>query len=97
MHNCSISIQVLPTVPGDQLFSAVDKVIEYIIASGVKTVVGPFDTTMEGDYDVLMDILKQAQLIACENGADGVFTNVKIAYNPKGVHTIDEKTEKYRR
>ncbi len=95
MYNCSISLQVLPGVPESKLFGAVDSVIEYIISTGVRYVVGPFDTTMEGDFDELMDILKRCQQIAVENGADGVFSNVKIAYNPKGVSTIDEKISKY--
>lgn len=93
--NCSVSLQVLPTISGDKLFACVDKVIEYIDSLGLKYVVGPFDTTIEGELDELMEIVKRAQIIACENGADGVFSNVKISYNPKGVHTIEEKTSKY--
>lgn len=95
MPNCSISIQVLPEVNKEKLFYVVDRVIEYIKAQGVKYVVGPFDTTIEGDFEKLMEIIKTAQLIAVESGAEGVFSNVKIAYNPKGVYTIDEKISKH--
>lgn len=96
MFNASISLQVLPNVPDEKLFGAVDKVIEYIKEQGVNYVVGPFDTTMEGDFDKLMAIVKRANEICVENGADGVFSNVKIAYNPKGVNTIEEKVSKHR-
>ena len=97
MNNASISLQVLPTVDEKKLFSAVDKVIQFIAESGVNYVVGPFETTMEGELSQLMEIVQKAQVIACENGADGIFSNVKIAYNPKGVYTIDQKTSKYKK
>ncbi len=84
MYNCSIRLQVLPGVPEEELFGAVDRVIEYIRSTGVRYVVDPFDTTREGDFDQLMDILTHCQQIAVENGADGIFSNVKIAYNPAG-------------
>lgn len=95
MYNCSIRLQVLPGVPEEELFGAVDRVIEYIRFTGVRYVVCPFDAAREGDFDQLMDILTHCQQIVVENGANGVFSNVKIAYNPGGrVSTIEEKTAK---
>lgn len=96
MYNASVSLQVLPTVEKEKLFGVVDEVIAYIKSQNVSCVVGPFDTTMEGDFDQLMKIVMRAQEICIENGADGVFSNVKIAYNPKGVNTIEEKVSKHR-
>ena len=55
--NASVAIQVLPTLPDKELVPVVDKVIEYIQSQGLKTVVSPFETTIEGDYDKLMEIL----------------------------------------
>lgn len=97
MVEASVAIQVLPKV-GDtkEVVRIVDKVIEYIAASGLKYFVGPFETTIEGDYDTLMDIVKECQLICIKEGARGVSSYVKISLNPEGVLTIDEKTEKYR-
>ena len=51
--------------------------------------------TIEGDYDELMEIVKQCQLIAVQAGATATMTYVKINYNPEGVLTINQKTDKY--
>ena len=93
----SVAIQVLPKVADDkELVRIVDKVIEYIQSHGLRTFVGPFETTIEGDYDELMEIVKECQLICVREGAPGVSTYVKIAFNPKnGVMTIDDKVSKY--
>ena len=96
MVNASIAIQCLPDVQGEEVLRVVDKVIEYIQSKGLKTFVGPFETTVEGDLDELMEIVKQAQYICIQEGAPSVMSYVKIAFDPNdGVWTIDEKTEKY--
>ncbi len=92
----SVAIQVLPKVDGnEELIRVVDKVIEYIASTGFNYFVGPFETTIEGDYESLMDIVKECQLICLKEGANGVSSYVKIALNPTGVLTIDEKVGKY--
>ncbi len=94
----SVAIQVLPKVQGGnkELIRIVDKVIAYLKSSGLKTFVGPFETTVEGDYDKLMELVKECQLICIREGAQGVSSYVKIAYNPQGgVLTIDDKVAKY--
>jgi uncharacterized protein YqgV (UPF0045/DUF77 family) len=53
------------------------------------------ETTIEGDYDAVMLVIKQAQEAALAAGASRVFTLVKIDYDPHG-STIDEKIGKYR-
>jgi len=91
-----VSLQVLPVVPENQIYSVVDKVIEFIEKSGVRYEVGPMETTMEGELDVLLKIVKEAQEICVNEGASRVVSIVKIDYKPEGV-TIDEKVAKYRK
>lgn len=93
--NASVAIQVLPDVEDENVIPIVDKVISYIKSRGVSMFVGPFETTIEGDYDELMDIVKKCQLICIEQGAPSVMSYVKINYNPKGVWSIEKKTKKY--
>lgn len=93
--NANVGLQVLPSVPSEEVYPVVDKVIELIANSGVRYEVGPMETTMEGDLDVLLDIVRKAQEICIEAGAGSVMSIVKIHYKPKGV-TIDEKVGKYR-
>lgn len=96
MINSSIAIQVLPAVEGKDVIRVVDKVIEYIKSTGLKVFVGPFETTIEGDFEQLMEILKRCQLICIEEGAPSVMSYVKISYNPGGgIWTIDEKITKH--
>ncbi|MBE6044999.1 MAG: thiamine-binding protein [Clostridium thermopalmarium] len=95
MKNVNVSIQVLPVVDEEKIYPVVDKVIEYIDSCGVKYEVGPMETTMEGELDTLLEIVKKAQDICIEEGAARVISVVKIDYKKEGV-TMDEKTYKYR-
>lgn len=96
MANINVSLQVLPRVSDDRIYDVVDKVIEYIASCGVKYEVGPMETTMEGELDTLMEIVKKAQEICIKEGATRVMSMVKIDYKPEGV-TMDEKVGKYRK
>lgn len=95
MIQSSIAIQVLPKVEGREVIRVVDAVIAYIKSTGLNTYVGPFETTVEGDYDQLMEIVKNCQLICIREGAPSVMSYVKINYNPDGILTIDEKVSKH--
>ena len=92
---CNVSLQVLPSVPEEHLYQVVDKIIELIQQSGVKYVVGPMETTMEGELNQLLGIVEKAQEVCFENGAARVVSMVKIDCKAGGV-TIDEKIQKYR-
>jgi len=95
MPSVTVSFQILPVVKEDRIYEIVDKVIKYIDKSGVKYEVGAMETTMEGDLDKLMDIVKESQLICVKEGVPRIVSVVKIDYKPEGV-TIDEKVKKYR-
>lgn len=98
MYNSSISFQVLPKTKSDKkMIKIIDRVIKMIKQSGVNYEVGPMETTMEGDLETLFQIVKEAQYLCIKAGAENVFTNVKIIYNPKGVMTIEEKVTKHRK
>ena len=93
----SLAIQVLPqSVAGDEVLSIVDKVIAYIKSTGLKTVVCPFETVIEGDFDKLMEIASECQRICVREGAAGLLTYMKMAYNPNGgVWSIEKKITKH--
>lgn len=96
MAKINVSLQVLPRVPDERIYEVVDKVIAYIDSTGVNYEVGPMETTMEGELDELMEIVKKAQEICTKEGATRVLSVVKIDYKPEGV-TMDEKVGKYRK
>ena len=88
----SIALQVLPLSRGIDRIAVIDKVIDYLQAQEVTMVVTPFETVLEGEFDELMRILKEALEVAGQ-GADNVFANVKI--NIGEILSIDEKLEKH--
>lgn len=96
MAICNVSLQILPRVPDERIYEVVDKVINYIDSCGVKYEVGPMETTMEGELDELLEIVKKAQDICVKEGSTRVLSVIKIDYKPEGV-TMDEKIGKYRR
>ena len=88
----SIALQVLPLSQGIDRIAVIDQVIAYLQAQEVTMVVTPFETVLEGEFDELMRILKEALEVAGQE-ADNVFANVKI--NVGEILSIDEKLEKY--
>lgn len=98
MSNSSIALQILPLASDEaNTLKVVDRVIEYIQSRTDSYEVSAFETTIEGDYIELMDILKDVIEIAGEEHPD-IFANVKIRYKSEGqVLTTDEKTSKYRK
>lgn len=95
--NASVAIQTLPAAENDEeLIRIVDEVIAYIKSTGLKCYVGPFETAIEGDYDRLMDIVKECQHIAIRAGAPSVLAYIKVDYRPEGdVLTIERKVTKH--
>lgn len=93
----SVAIQSLPEAKNDEeLIRIVDEVIAYIKSTGLNYYVGPFETTIEGEYDTLMDIVKECQHIAIRAGAPSVAAYIKVSYKPEGeILTIEKKVSKY--
>lgn len=94
----SVAIQVLPRgIEGDaEVCRVVDEVIAYIMGEFPNAYVGPFETTIEGEYDHCMRVIAEANRIAVAAGAPSVATYVKIFFSPeRGVMTTDEKISKY--
>ena len=95
MDTVNVSFQILPRVEGMHIYDAVDRAIAVVQASGVKYEVGPMETTMEGDDDQLMGIVKQAQEACMAVGASSVMTIIKVSWVQGGA-SIDAKIGKYR-
>ncbi len=90
----NLSLQVLPAVAEDRIYDIVDQVIAMVADSGLKYIVGPLETSIEGDLDTLLELVRKAQAICIAAGAPRVISIIKIDYKPDGV-TMDEKIGKY--
>lgn len=95
--NANVAIQVLPKCKDDEeLIRIVDMVIDYIKSTGLNYYVGPCETSIEGEYDELMDVVRECQRVAVRAGAQEVSSYIKVTYRPEGeVLTIDKKVSKH--
>lgn len=96
MFNCSLALQILPMgIDQKKTIEVVDSVIEYVASKTDQYEVAAFETTIQGDYDDLMLILKEAIELAGKSHHK-IFANVKISYDAKeSVLSIEEKTSKH--
>jgi uncharacterized protein (TIGR00106 family) len=96
MHNfkVNVAIQLLPLGTGDA-YARVDEAIALIEKSGLKYKVCPFETVLEGDYDRIMQVVKDVQLKCLESGVTDTICNLKIQMRRDSDVTIDDKIEKY--
>jgi uncharacterized protein (TIGR00106 family) len=80
----------------DDPIPIVHKAIEVVQKSGVKHLVCPHETVMEGDLDKLVEIVKAGHRACFEAGAKRVVTVVKLVENIDGA-TIDSLIDRYRK
>lgn len=90
----NIALQILPTSKDIHPYKLVDKAIEVIASSGLKYKVTPFETVMQGTYDEIMEVVKNAQQACYDAGAESLMTYVKIQSSLENV-TIEDKMSKY--
>lgn len=96
MANALLSIQILPkTKNNEDIIPYVDRAIQVIQESGVKYQVSSLETTMEGDIEQLLEIVKKMNDAMIELGSPSVLSQIKILFNPQGA-SMDKLTEKYR-
>ena len=90
----NIALQILPSSKTIHPYALVDKAIEVIANSGLRYKVCPFETVMEGKYDAIMKVVKQAQDACYKAGAESLMTYLKIQSSLNDV-SIEDKMEKY--
>jgi uncharacterized protein YqgV (UPF0045/DUF77 family) len=91
----NLSLQIVPVVPEDQIYSIVDEVIAFIASKNILYEVGPMETTMEGELETLLEIVLNAQTICTNLGVNRILSIVKIDYRRDGI-MMNEKIQKYR-
>ena len=92
MINCSIALQILPLDNHDGRLEIIDKVIYFLQSKYSNVTVTPFETVIEGEFNDLMDSLKECFVLAGED-SNNIFANVKINYGD--ILTTDEKLKKF--
>jgi uncharacterized protein (TIGR00106 family) len=92
----NMAIQILPTSNDIAPYSIIDTAIEVIINSGLKYVVCPFETVVEGNYDELIKIVTDIHEACYKAGAEQIICNLKIQSHRTKEVTIDDKLMKYK-
>lgn len=93
----NLAIQVLPLEKSrEEAYSIIDKAIAAINASGLKYVVSPFETVVEGPYNEVMQLLGDIQSACYEAGADSLLINMKLHASKTNNMAIDDKIGKYK-
>ncbi|UUX32997.1 thiamine-binding protein [Fundicoccus culcitae] len=97
MPKASLAVQILPLYDDQaRSLAAIERVIDMIRQQADHVVVSPFETTIEGDFHELMDLLTRVIEVAGQDG-ENIFVNTKIRYHKEGQMLSSEaKTNKYR-
>ena len=91
-HNITLGIQIIPkSSTGTDTYKLVDHAIDVIQKSGVKHLITPFETVMEGSYNDLMNISQAAQKAVLDAGADECLVYYRIHYRKDAPVNFEEK------
>ena len=91
----NVAIQVLPRSAKVGTYELVDRAIEVIQQSGLKYRVCPFETVIEGTYDQIMTVVKEAQQAVYAHGGEEMITYLKIQTRHNEDVLIEDKMNKY--
>jgi len=95
MQKVNLAIQVLPFSSAEDKYTIIDKAIALIAESGLKHVVCPFETVVEGTYEEVMHLVEDIKHSCLLAGADDLIINLKLHAKKEGDALMDDKLEKY--
>lgn len=95
MNKVNLAIQVLPFSNTEDTYAIIDQAIAVIEDSGLKYVVCPFETVVEGTYEEVMNIVEDIKHSCLLAGADDLIINLKLHARKDADALIDDKLEKY--
>ena len=94
-HIINASIQIVPKCSPDKFYAIIDAAIEVIKASGLRNIVTPLETVLEGPYDEVMLTIKKAQEASLASGAEDLALNIRMHVRKNEDVSFEEKTSKY--
>lgn len=95
-HKINLALQIIPKSDNQDIYALVDRAIQVIQDSGLKYEVCPFETVIEGRYEEILKVVRNAQSACFDAGADELLVNIKMQVRKDGDVSIEEKTGKYR-
>ncbi len=93
-NQINLGLQIVPIANADKGYPIIDECIGKIQSSGIKYIVTPFETVLEGDYDEVMALVRTTYDLALTKSEELVI-NIRIhAKNGQDVYG-SEKTDKF--
>lgn len=89
------AIQVVPICPIETAMPIIDRAIAIIQQSGIKYTVGPFETTLEGEYDKVQEVLKKVQDFCYNEKKEQFLVYTKLHVCGGADIVADDKTAKF--
>jgi uncharacterized protein YqgV (UPF0045/DUF77 family) len=90
----NVAIQLLPTKCTADKIELIDKAIGCIKASGLKHLVCPFETVVEGTYKEIFELVNEIRTTTLKNGCEELLVNMKMHAGNKDLF-FDDKLVKY--
>lgn len=90
-NKVTIGIQIIPKSLAKATYDLVDVAIDVIQKSGIKHLITPFETVMEGDYYAIMQVCDKAQKAVIDAGATECLVYFRIHYHMDRDVTFEEK------
>lgn len=90
----NVAIQLLPTKYSADKIELIDKAIACIKASGLKHLVCPFETVVEGTYAEVFKLVDEIRTTTLSNGCEELLVNMKMHAGSKDLF-FEDKLIKY--
>jgi len=96
-NDIHLAIQIVPLQiqSGQHPYPIIDKAIDVIDQSGLTYQVCAMETVIQGKYDEIMPVIKKAQEVCIEAGANELIVNIKLHIRKDSDITWSEKMDKY--
>jgi len=91
--NTLISVSIAPFGVGDELSKEVAEVIKVIEASGLPSRTTSMSTEIEGEWDEVMKVVKEATFVLANKG-HRTYLTLKADIRPGHTNTLKTKVEK---
>lgn len=97
MSIVNAALQILPSgKPTQEAYALVDEAIKVIATSGLKYLVCPFETVIEGEYEQIMNTIEKAQQAVFDAGGDDMLVYIKLQRSKNKDVYIEDKIGKYK-
>lgn len=95
-NTINAAIQIVPRSKDKHIYDIIDEAIAIIQNSGLRYMVTPMETVIEGKYVEVFEVMQKAQEVAMAAGADELLVNIKLHIRKGEDVTFEEKIGQYK-